>query len=215
MKVKKFLIAGGNSTALIYNSPLSNRGAIAKEFLKNVEQVGFVSSKTELPTLIMMGEELCINATISFASTLNKHGKLTTSGLKNPVSYSNLNGSTTIQIPSKFKRDKNVVLLEGIGFILYDIKEKSVINKSELSKLSKKYELPAFGGIIYKGNEIIPYVYVLGIDSFVRETACGSGSIAFSIYSGINKIIQPTKQTITISKKNNFFDISAKVTSID
>ena len=214
MIVKKFLIAGGNSTALIYGCPVADRDKTSKKLLKDVEQVGFVSTKATLPKLTMMGGELCINATLAFASTLDKNGELTTSGLKNPIPYSN-NGSTTIQIPFKFKQDENVILLDGIGFILYDTKERSEIKKSELSDLSKKYKLPAFGGIIYKKNKIIPYVYVAGVNSFVKETACGSGSVAFSIFSGINDVVQPTEKIISIKKKTEFFDISAKVTSYE
>ncbi len=215
MIVKKFIIAGGNSTALVYDCPVVDRDKTAKKLLKEVEQVGFVSTKATLPKLIMMGGELCINATLAFASTLNKNGKLTTSGLKNPIPYSNKNSSTTIKIPFKFKQDENVILLSWIGFILYDTKEKSEIKKSELSDLSKKYKLPAFGGIIYNKDKIIPYVYVSGVNSFVKETACGSGSVAFYIFSGIKNVVQPTEKIISIKKRAEFFDISAKVTSYE
>jgi len=214
MIVKKFLIAGGNSTALVYDCSIADRDKTSKKLLKVVEQVGFVSTKATLPKLAMMGRELCINATLAFASTLDKNGELTTSGLKNPIPYSN-NGSTTIQIPFKFKQDEDVILLDGIGFILYDTKEKSEIKKSELSDLSKKYKLPAFGGIIYKKNKIIPYVYVAGVNSFVKETTCGSGSVAFSIFSGIDSVVQPTEKIINIKKNAEFFDITAKVTSYE
>lgn len=215
MNVKKFLIAGGNSTALVYDCPVMDRNKTLKKLLKEVEQVGFVSTNATLPKLTMMGGELCINATLAFASTLDKNGELATSGLKNPIPYTNKNGSTTIQIPFKFKKDNNVILLDGIGFILYDTKEKSEIKKSELSDLAKKYKFPAFGGIIYEKNKIIPYVYVAGVNSFVKETACGSGSVAFCIFSGIADVIQPTEKIISIRKKTEFFDISAKVTSYE
>ena len=213
MIVNKFLIAGGNPTALVYDCPIADRDETSKKLLKKVEQVSFVSTKATLPKLTMMGGELCINATLAFASTLDKSGKLTTSGLKNPIFYSNKNITTTIQIPFKFKKDNKIILLDGIGFILYDTKEKSELKKSELSDLSKKYNLPAFGGIIYNKNAIIPYVYVVGVNSFVKETACGSGSVAFSIFSGIEDVVQPTKEIISIKKKAEFFDISTKVTS--
>jgi len=212
MIVKKFLIAGGNSTALVYDCSIADRDKTSKNLLKEVEQVGFVSKKATFSKMTMMSGELCINATLAFASTLDKNGELTTSGFKNPIPYSNKNGSITIQIPFRFKKDENVILLNGIGFILYDTKEKSEVKKSELSDLSKKYKLPAFGGIIYNKNKIIPYVYVAGVNSFVKETACGSGSVAFSIFSGINDVVQPTEKIISIKKKTEFFDITAKVT---
>lgn len=210
MIVKKFHIAGGNSTALVYDCPVASRDKTAKHLLKEVEQVGFISREATLPKLTMMGGELCLNATLAFASTLDKNGTLTTSGLHKPIFYSNKNNLTTIQIHFRFKQDKNIILMDGIGFILYDTKEKSEIKKSELSDLSKKYNLPAFGGIIFNKNKIIPYVYVARIDSFVQETACGSGSVAYSIFSGVNGVVQPTGKRISI-KMADFFDISAKV----
>jgi hypothetical protein len=215
MNVKKFLIAGGNLTALVYDCHVVDRDKTAKKLLNDVEQVGFVSTKATFPKLTMMGGELCINATLAFASTLDKNGELTTSGLKDPIPYSNKNELTTIKIPFKIKKNENVILLDGIGFILYDIKEKSEIKKSELSDLSKKYSLPAFGGIIYNKNKIIPYVYVAGVNSFVKETACGSGSVAFNAFSGIKNVIQPTEKIISIKKRADFFDISAKVTNYE
>ena len=72
MIVKKFLIAGGNSTALVYDCPVADRDKTSKKLLKSVEQVGFVSTEATLPKMIMMGGELCINATLAFASTLYK-----------------------------------------------------------------------------------------------------------------------------------------------
>ncbi len=214
MIVKKFFIAGGNSTALVYNYPAVDKDKISSKLLKEVEQVGFISTKETYPKLTMMGEELCINATLALASTLNKNGKLVTSGLINPIHYLN-NGLTTIQIPFKFKKNKNVILLDGIGFILCDIKEKSEIKKAELLGLAKKHNLPAFGGIVYNKNKIIPYIYVEKVNSFVKETACGSGSIAFSIFSGIKDIVQPTEKMISIKKRAGFFGVTAKVTKKD
>jgi len=211
MNVKKFLIAGGNSTALVYDCPTEQRAEMSSQLLSEVEQVGFVATKAKLPELTMMGGDLCINGTIAFASTLGSTGELSTSGLKNPIPYTNEGGTTSIRIPFSYKQEGNIVLLGGIGFILYATKERSEIAKSELVSLSERYSLPAFGGIIYEDNHIIPYVYVAGVDSFVAETACGSGSIAFCIFSGVTEVIQPTGKSISI-KKGEFFDISAIVT---
>ncbi len=212
MKIKKFLIANGNSTALVYNHSAVNKDRISRKLLKEVEQVGFVSAEEMYPKLSMMGGELCINATLALASTLNKNGELVTSGLIKPIHYLNNNELTTIQVPLKLEKNGNVILLDGIGFILYDIEEKSKIKKVELLDLAKKYNFPAFGGIVYDKNKIIPYVYVEGVNSFVKETACGSGSIAFSFFSGIRDVVQPTEETISIKKKAGLFDVTAKVT---
>jgi diaminopimelate epimerase len=212
MIVKKLLIAGGNETALVYGCPVAERKNVAKKLLKEVEQVGFVSTKTAIPKLIMMGGELCVNATLAFAHILGKRGTLVTSGLKKPISYSTTRDMTTIRLPVHFKKDGKKILLDGIGFVLYDIREKTDIRKSELSRLSKRYHLPAFGGIVYDKNEITPFVYVADVDSFARETACGSGSVAFALFSGMDDILQPTKKIIRVKQREGFFDISAEVT---
>ncbi|MBI4918672.1 hypothetical protein HY837_01990 [archaeon] len=62
--------------------------------------------------------------------------------------------------------------------------------------------MPAFGAIIYQNNRITPYVFVSRVDSLVKETACGSGSVAFSLFSGKNKIIQPTGKAIFVRKNS-------------
>ena len=189
MEIKIFTIAGGNTTALVYDCPVANREKTSKELLKEVEQIGFISMESMRPELTMMGGEFCLNATLAFASALGERGELTTSGLKRPVPYINTNELTTIQIPFKFSQDENIIVLEGIGFVLYDRKDKSEIKKDELSNFSKKYALPAFGGIVYRNREIAPYVYVARVNSFVKETACGSGSVAYSLYSGVTDVV--------------------------
>jgi len=203
-------IAGGNTTALIYNCPVNERNKISKKYLKVVEQVGFVSYNGEYPGLIMMGEELCINGTIALASQLSKKGKLFTSGIKEPVDYFNENGKTIIKIPTKYKRDENIILFEGIGYKLIENKGGLEINKELVSKLADKYNLPAFGLIVYEKNKITPYIYVKEVDSFVKETACGSGSIAFSIFSRYNKIVQPTGESIYV-KIGKDIEVGAEV----
>jgi len=207
MEVKKFLIAGGNLTALVYDCPEKERGKTAKNLLKEVEQVGFISESSKIQ---MAGNELCINAILAFASTLQKEGKLTTSGIKNSIHYFNKQNLTTIQIPLKFIKKENVVLFEGIGYALFNKNEKSKVDKQEVLELAKKYNLPAFGVIIYEKDRITPYVYVKAVDSFVKETACGSGSVAFSLFSGINNVVQPTGKTISV-KRNKFLEITAEV----
>jgi histidine racemase len=207
-------VANGNPTALVYDCPIKDRVKLVNKLLKKVEQVGFISKNSELPRMQMMGGELCINATLAFASTLKKKGILKTSGVKNPVEYINEKDQTTIKVPLEYEQKENIILFKGIGFVIFDKKEKSKITKTEIKRYSQKFKLPAFGAIIYKGNQIVPYVYVSsGVESFVKETACGSGSIAFSLFSGKNKVIQPTGKTILI-KKGKLVEIKAKVTEI-
>lgn len=200
-------IAGGNSTALVSRCTSKRKTSI--RLLKKVEQAGFVSKSRGLPNLVMMGGELCINATLAFASRLLRSGKLFTNGIKEPINYMNEKGKTTLQIPLIYKRKRNIILFDGIGFVFFNNKKK--VSKLLLINLCKKYNLPAFGGIVYKGNRITPYIYVKEINSFVKETACGSGSIAFSILSGFNEIIQPTGEMISVTKNKEYFEISARV----
>jgi hypothetical protein len=214
MIIKKLLIAGGNSTALVYDCPISDRKNISRELLKEVEQVGFITKTAAFPEITMMGGELCVNATIAFASTLDPGGKIRIHGLDKAISYLNDKGLSTIHIPIKFEQNGNVVLLEGIGYVLYSLKEKSEIRKSDLSIYQKKHNLPAFGGIIYDENRIMPFIYVAGVNSFIKETACGSGSLAYNIYTGIKEVIQPTGRTISIDKQADFFSISAEVMNL-
>jgi len=203
MKINKFLIAGGNSTVLIFGK---KNKKLSKKYLKEVEQVGFVSNNK----LQMMGGEFCVNATLALAHQLRKEGYLYTSGISNKIIYKNSKNKTKIKIPLNYKKNNNLVLFRGIGYIC--IKKKPL--KNSIIKLANKYNLPAFGAIVYNKNKITPYIYVKQVNSFVKETACGSGSIAYSIFSGFNKIIQPTGEIINI-KLGKLIEVSAKVTLIN
>jgi histidine racemase len=214
MGIKKLLIAGGNSTALVYDLPSKDRGKILKTLLNEVEQVGFVNTKINPTQFRMMGGELSINGTLACAYRLGGRGKLIVSGLSEPVIYANRAGLTSIKIPLKFKQNKNIIVFEGIGFVLYKAGYKRKVDKKELIKLTRKYKLPAFGGVIYDRNKIIPYVYVSEVGSYVRETACGSGSITLSLFTGVKEVIQTTNKKIFIEKQKEYLKISAKVTEI-
>jgi len=212
IKLQKFLIAGGNSTLLVWNCPKTYRAKIIDRYLGGVEQVGFIEQKGEYLGLVMMGNELCIDATIALASTLGNSGRLFTSGVKNPVEYKNITGLTIIKLPLTYKKTGNTVLLEGIGCICSNKPATDI--KGLLVNLTKKYRLPAFALIRYKKNRIIPYVYVKQTNSLFRETACGSGSIALSLYLRKEVIIQPTGEKIFVQRSNNIFTVGAKVSSI-
>ncbi len=212
MKIKKFLIANGNSTLLGWDCPSWKRKKLIKKYLGEVEHLGFVSVKSGLPNLEMMGNELCINATLALASQLRREGELLTSGAEKPIFYKNLKYKTSIKISLSYKAINNIVILSGIGFIFLKSKIKS--QKEFLSKLCKKFDLPAFGVIYLKENRIEPYVYVQETNTLVKETACGSGSIAFSILTGVKNVIQPTGKTIRVLRDKNQFTIEANVVTI-
>lgn len=213
MKIQKFFIAGGNSTLLIWDCPSWKRKEVIEQYLGEVEHLGFISTESGLPKLTMMGNELCVNATLALASQCSKKGKLFTSGVKEPTAYQNLGNKTSINLSSSYKQIENAIILKGIGFIL--LKERIESEKNFLANLCRKYKLAAFGIIYSKGNQIEPYVYVRGTDSLVKETACGSGSIAFNILTGLKKITQPTGQVIKVQKSGYGFTVSAKVVKIE
>jgi histidine racemase len=204
--LNKYLIAGGNSTLLVWDCPLSLRKLLISKYLGKVEQIGFIKKNR----LEMMGQELCINATIAFASELENKGFLYTSGLTNKVIFSNTKNTTNIELEMSIKRDNNIILFPGIGYLVTFSKTK--INKSFLSNMADKYRLPAFGLSYFRKGKIETYVFVKDTNSFIKESACGSASIATSIVTGQNRIIQSTDQIITVKINNEKIKVSAKVT---
>jgi len=208
---KTYLIAGGNRTSLVWNCPKNKRLEISNKLLSSVEQVGFVDLTTDTaPYLAMMGNELCINAILALAYALSGTGCLYTSGTNNSVQFTNSNKLATITLPLKYTRIDDVIIFEGIGFLCTT---KDIIpKKSELKALAKKYNLPAFGYAVYTKNVLKPYVFVRDVNSFVLETACGSGSIATTITTGVGKITQLSGETIRIKILQNTVTVTAKVT---
>ncbi len=215
MIMRKFLIAGGNSTLLCWGCPVGAQKRIVSTYLKKVEQVGFVSlSDDSYARLTMMGNELCINATLALTSQLlQKNGYVFTSGISGPIRYQQSGVRTKIIFPQKgFLKMKNIVLCPGIGFLFSN--EKIKVSKLLLSKLCTTYKLPAFGVAIYKNNTLTPIVYVKQTNSLFNETSCGSGSIAVSFCTGQKYIKQPTGETIIVEIKEKEIEISAKVQEI-
>ncbi len=216
---KRYTVAGGNLTALVNQQPDQKNSKLTQELLLEVEQVGYVSCREEIPKLTMMGNELSVNGTIAFASSLGDEGELLTSGLENSrVLYSNQKNKTTVRLPISPKLiDNNIVLLKGIGYLIQKKSASTRNFKNQAKKYCEKLALPAFGLIEYAENRIYPTVYVKETDSLVKETACGSGSIAFSKYSGYSEIIQPSgeKISVIINEKQNLVTVSAKVKEIN
>jgi hypothetical protein len=160
----------------------------------------------------MMGGELCINATLAFARHLGKAaGTLYTSGLRDTVHYFNEGSLSSISFGCKFELQENRILFDGIGYALYPKNAIYKIQKGAIAALAEEYHLPAFGGIIFDENRIIPHIYVKGSDSFVQESACGSGSLAYAIYSGHKEIVQPSGGKILVSIGQEQVTVSAEV----
>ncbi len=204
-----FRIAGGNTTLL--TNDFQRKNEIVKRSLGKVEQIGFISYEP-FPTLTMMGNELCINATLAFASMLGKKGILRTSGVKEKIYYNNKKNQTIIQIPLTYKTFNNLVILPGIGFI-YSENQKKILD-SMLDSFCKEFNVPAFGSISYKDGRLSPLIYVKETRSLVKETSCGSGSIALNILLGIETVYQPTGDVISVKHSGSMFEVRAKVKNI-
>lgn len=214
MKMNKFLIAGGNPTLLVWDCPENKKEKVIKNQLSKVEQVGFVSYGDDgIPKLSMMGNELCINATLAFASVLNGMGVMMTSGLNSTVFYKNDITKTTIIIKLKYSINNNIVCLPGIGFIFTKRKRKQL--KTLLSRLSGDYNLPAFGLVCTKNSQIEPYIYVKQTNSLIKETACGSASIALNLLKNTEEVIQPTGNKILIRRDGNSFTVTTNIKRIN
>jgi hypothetical protein len=212
MTQKKFLIAGGNSTLIGWDISGNERELFITRGLEVVEQVGFGSTKESLPYFQMMGNELSINGTLAFASTLGFQGDFYTSGISGKVSYMNSFGTTSIKIPLVYNILDQIVLFEGIGFI-YTTDVPNDIS-SFLREQCIANNLPAFGLLLFKKGVMIPTVYVEATNSCVQESACGSGSVALSLLKDICEIKQPTGEVIKVYNYTEAFTISAKVVQI-
>src|ERR1700759_3211720 len=118
MKTEKFLVAGGNPTRLVWGCPPDKQTVISLIYLesRDAEQVGFITNEHEVTYLTMMGNELCIDATLALSSVSGKSGKFFTRGVDTLVSYTNLeNDWTTVEIRFPFKQEGETILFDGIG----------------------------------------------------------------------------------------------------
>lgn len=218
MSKERYKIAGGNTTLLVENCPVEDRVNFAQKVLESdfAEQVGFISDKEGVPTLEMMGDELCVNGTIAFAFKLGGTGVLRASGIRDNVEYKNTLGETSITFPLSYRREEDVILFDGIGYLC--TRDGNGLVQSRLWELSKRYDKPAFGLALYSTSEPLPrlepIVYVEKLRSCVIETACGSGSIALNIVTGARQIRQRTGELISIFRTDNGFTVSAEVAKI-
>jgi len=208
MDVQKFLIAGGNMTALVWNCARAEQLAVAQHLLTEVEQVGFVREEDGVQCLEMMGGELCINATLALASLGGEEGALQVSGASDAVMFRNAD-ITAISVPLPHTQTGKVVLFEGIGYICQE--GFGEVSKEFLVAHARAHNLPAFGAVGYEGARIRPTVYVADTDSLCEESACGSGSIALSILTGARDIEQPTGERISVEREGGVFHVSAVV----
>lgn len=197
MEVQRFLIAGGNATALVWGCHESEYVSVAKELMGEVEQVGFVYEKEGISYLEMMGGELCVNAMIALASLGGERGEFRAGGVTGVVRYTN-DSKTTITLSLPHMQKDTLVLFEGIGYLC--IEGFDVVSKELLVSHAREYNLPAFGVVQYEGSRIKPTVYVAATDSICEETACGSGSIVMYLSAGVAEVFQPTGESILVDR---------------
>lgn len=108
--------------------------------------------------------------------------------------------------------DASVISMNGISFFLIEGLQKiQNIPSCDLTKIQKLIKNNLAAGIIYyEDNRIQPVVYVSPTNSLIWESACGSGSIAYSLLTGRNEITQPSGEKISIKTNSNNISISVE-----
>lgn len=212
MKMKKYIIAGGNPTLLVWGCPPAQKQKVLKQYLGEVEQIGFVDESNGTSRLTMMGYEMCINATLALSYDLGGNDELFSSGFNRKIVYENRSNSTKITFPLKYESFGDIILLPGIGFLF--TKNNTRVSKDFISLLGKMFRRPAFGLCILNRNKITPTIYVQKTKTLIKETACGSASVAANILIGVDEVKQPTGETITVSNNGVSFSVAAKVKEV-
>jgi diaminopimelate epimerase len=220
----------GQKTAVIAPSfPRGQQPLISKLLMTInpvIEQVAFLEKFTNSPTryrLQMMGNELSINGSLAGAYLLTKikstkKVNFTISGLNRQVTSTIKDDSVSIDFPASIVKNVkgNVVYLKGITYqIQRGFPKTSLTTPKQKSLLSKLATTSPAAGIIFcQKTQIKPLVYVKATNSFVWENACGSGSLAYYLITGQNKVKQSSKTVITINKNRDKLAISAPVKEI-
>ena len=222
-KIKYLLVdtAGQVTAVVVTKVPRLKQSDVSKMILKKnktTEQVLFIERYPNKYRLQMMGNELSINGSLAGLFVLEKAYnikkiKVEISGLDLPIKATICNNTTEAYFPlSIFKQYKSkTVSLAGISYLLIPL-NRSVPEFIQKSKLllkvkAKTLTIPAMGIIFFKKGYIKPLVYVKDTNSFIWESACGSGSLSYYIYSGISKIKQPSNKFIEVKRKNNYFSV--------
>lgn len=211
------------------------RKEINNKILKDnsdVEQVGFIS--TDKNRLDMAGGEFCVNATrcAIWEYLKGKEGEieLEVSGLKSKAKggitdgkevFADMKVEKTLNTLIEKKGIYNLVKLDGITLAVVEeknakeyiklLKEDEDTAKEKLKEIMKTFdtEESAVGIILLEeGNgktKINPVIWVRTVDTLYYETACGSGSLATTIYkysmSGLEKleVVQPSGYSINVT----------------
>lgn len=227
------LWAGGNTTALVETAThRSSYSRSAQHIMKtdpSIEQVGFIEETSSLKTrfrLHMMGGEFCANAARSLAYYIaQKQGlnkvHLEVSGFPEELEIKIDKECAEISFPGNFfvrrkpVEEGDLIDLMGIRHIVID----HGVHYDAQSLIEKYQEdLPAIGIIRTSQHEfgmrIDPLIWVRNTNSFISETACGSGTVAAAISAYYRnpsqytfKIVQPSqeKYEVTVVPQGNSF----------
>lgn len=198
----------------------------------DVEQVGFIS--TDKNRLDMAGGEFCVNATRcaiwEYLKGQAGEIELEVSGCKTKIKggitaekdvYADMQVGKNLGDLIEKKGIYNLVKLDGILLAVVEEKDseeyikclKADENKAknDLKEIMKTFDTEeSAAGIILLENEngktkINPVIWVKTVDTLYYETACGSGSLATTIYkyfkSGIEKleVVQPSGYSINVT----------------
>jgi diaminopimelate epimerase len=179
--------------------------AIKEQISPEVEQIGFISPSYDGPPLRldMTGGEFCANATRAYglyaAGFLKEKGKFNmevyVSGIDHPINvvadteentaYVELEAPKAVHEIEVDGKTYKAYELQGITHLIVDdIEENEEFVGKALAALKSEIDAKAYGVMFYdeKNSTMIPYVNVVGPDTLVRESSCGSGTAALGYF---------------------------------
>ena len=214
----------------------SERANIANRLMDyshlHAEQVGFLSANN----LEMMGGELCVNATLGACGFLafkeEESSKIISAGMDiktkaKKISDNEFDCSLELPYPTKIthglivllglKTRCSIVEFPGITHAIIPMLKSSVKDsyfKTVLNKLNDKSK-DAFGVLFYdeRARYLTPAVWVKDTDSFVHESACGSGcaAIAAAFYTNTEVDIHQPGGVLRVLAKDTSKESKAEV----
>jgi len=221
------LVDTAGEISAIVTSPIGQKSLVkaAVTIMKvnnRIEQVGFLDpydAKTDCARFRMMGEELSVNGLVAGAGLLMKRQKQTSimlrSSIMNNLITATLNNDfVNLQFPRSIVRSEinNTITFKGLTFLLLpSLPSTSIVSLTQKQLLRKlAADNPASGLIYYQGSRIAPLLYVRATNSYVWEQSCGSGSIAYALYSGRKRIKQPSGEHVSTAITNSNINYRTK-----
>lgn len=198
----------GNITGFIIGDiPVPLRKKVSEIIMErdpSVEQVAFISQNSEgTYRMDMMGGEFCGNASRTFGLYLalkdRKSGKNTVSvsvsGADDAIDViaDTDNMTAEITLPPPIKKEE--VFFEGRNYytvffhgiihsVIPDEEEERNLAESVTRYLTETYDTEA-AGIMFldtADKKMVPWVYVRDTETLIRESSCGTGSVAAACY---------------------------------